>query len=310
MKKLKVLFIIMVFILASLCIVNAEPELPEETVAPTPVITPKPTPTPTQVVTPTPTQVVTPTPTPESVTPTPENDTPTPTPESVTPTPESVTPTPENETPTPTPEGVTPTPENETPTPTPEGETVTPTPTAKATKKPTSKPKRTATPKPSTVMPTDEPYDREWQTHAPPTMPPDGTARPNATPEAEETPSADIIGSVNDNNSTPPPYESKQVKPINWLLIICLSLVLLLIIDIYLIMWRNHAGYGEEVEEKEKEETKEETKEAEAKEVAVGKKPKGNVIKRKIHDNLFEYPVETPRKPMKKAQKPIEKDKK
>lgn len=238
MKKLGIIFLISVLVFMPVVSITAL-----EGVEPTPTATATVAPTdePTPSIAPTP-DLNTPTPTPDGETPspTPDGETSSPTPDGETP-----SPTPEGETPSPTPEGEvpSPTPEGETPSPTPEGETPSPTPTA--TPKPTNRP--------VISEPTKDPYDRNWQTQAPPTMPPEITANPDVTP---------VAGVVED---TPPPFISEQKNSINVFLIICLSLILVLIIDIYIIMWRKRMGYGTQLN--------------------------GGVSRRKVQD-LFDYPKE------------------
>ncbi len=208
MKKLGILFLISVLVLMPVVSINALEDV-------------EPTPTATATVIPTdePTPSIAPTPDLNTPTPTPDGETPSPTPDG-----ETSSPTPDGETSSPTPDGETPspTPDGETPSPTPEGETPSPTPTA--TPKPTNRP--------VISEPTKDPYDRNWQTQAPPTMPPEITANPDVTP---------VAGVAED---TPPPFISEQKNSINVFLIVCLSLILVLIIDIYIIMWRKRMGYG------------------------------------------------------------------
>ena len=240
MKKIGIIFLILV--LVPLVNINAT----EEAV---------PTPTATTIVTATAKATPTLEPTP-NITPTPELNTPTPTPDSVTPSPtpdgETPSPTPDGETPSPTPEGETPspTPEGETPSPTPEGETPSPTPTAevKKTPKPTNRP--------VISEPTKDPYNREWQTQAPPTMPAQITAKPITTP----------VAGITETEDTPPPFVSEQKNDINVFLYICLSLILVLIVDIYIIMWRKRMGCGTQLN--------------------------GGISRRKVQD-LCDYPEET-----------------
>lgn len=105
--------------------------------------------------------------------------------------------------------------------------------TATTTPKVTAKP----TKRPSTSERTNDPYNRDWETQAPPTIPPEVTMKPQdlATPVAGET--------------TPVPTPALKVDPVGsanitkGLVILFLVLILLLAVDIYAIFWRKRMGY-------------------------------------------------------------------
>ena len=205
----------------------------------------------TETPTPTPTQNPggeTPTPTPTQ---NPDGETPTPTP----------TQKPDGETPSPTPDNVTPspTPEGQTPSPTPEGETPSPSPTPTSTAKVTETPKQTAKPtkRPSVVETTKDPYNRDWKTQAPPTIPPDVTATPYATPVAGVT-----------EEPTHPPSITEGENEANVFFIVCMCLILLLIIDLFIILWRKRMGCGTLIN--------------------------NGIARRKVRDDLCDYPESAP----------------
>ncbi len=110
------------------------------------------------------------------------------------------------------------------------GVTASATTTAKVTAKPTKRP--------STSERTNDPYNRNWETQAPPTLPPEVTMKPHeiATPVPELETEAPAINSGDEG-------KVERKDPLKVLTILFLVLVLLLAIDIYAIYWRKRMGY-------------------------------------------------------------------